>query len=325
MKPLFALLVAVFSVLLNCGGPPLGDAFDQPAPRAPAPLPTLFAGDSLEVEFARTATRRDEYRVGIGDRVRIEVQLHPEFTASVTVAPDGRVTYQRIGSLPASGQSLEGLRAALEQALAAQLPTPAVSLFLEQGDVELDRVIDLLLRHPTGSLREVTIESDGRISLPLAGTMLVAGLSVSEVEELLNQRLAVESPNLRASVRTKLLTRRNFTVMGEVYRPGRYALPGELTLVDAIALAGGDTPVADLESVLVIGAPQGETVEAWLYDVETALEHGSALPQICVHPQDTIVVLRTGIGDVNEWIDQWIRRNVPVNMTFTYRLDDPPQ
>jgi len=323
--PLERWLLAACALFAGCGGPPIGEVFDAPATRPPPPLPLLAAGDVIEVEFARAAAPRGEYRLGVGDRVKVEVQLRPELAATLTVAPDGCVTFHRIGAELAAGRTLEQLRAALEAALTAraQLPESRVSVFLEQGDVALDRVIDTLLRHPSGTLRELTVGADGRVSLPLIGALLVGGLAPHEVEELVNQRLAVEVAHLRASVRVKQLQRDQFTVAGEVWRPGRYPLSGSLTLIDAIALAGGDTPVADLSAVLVVGAPQGEHVEAWLYDVETALEHGSALPQVRVHPQDTIVLLRTGIGDVNAFVDQWIRRNIPVNMTFTYRLDDP--
>ncbi len=317
------LATLVLACAAACGAPPIGTAFEQPAPRPP-PRPTaLVAGDMLEVEFTRVTTLKETYRLGLGDRVRVEVQLHPDMTSSATVAPDGTISYHRVGSLPASGRTLEELRGALQQALSKHLPDPAVSIFLEQGDVAVDRFVDMLLRHPLGTLREVTVESGGHVSLPVIGDALVAGLSVREVEELLNTRLESELPSLRVTVRPKLLTRAIFTIVGEVFRPGRYPLPGEMTLVDALAVAGGETPVADLAQVMVVGEPVGGEVRAWLYDVETALEHGSALAHVRVQPQDTVVVLRTGIGDVNEWIDQWVRRNIPVNLTFTYRLDDP--
>jgi protein involved in polysaccharide export with SLBB domain len=307
----------------SCSGPALDEPFEQPAPRPAAPPSPLAAGDVLEVEFARTRIQEGTYRLGVGDRVRIDVQLHPEISASVTVAPDGAITYHRIGSQPAAGRTLEELRVAVQEALSKQLPDPIVAVFLEQGDVALDRIVDMLMRHPEGTLRQVMIEGDGRVSLPIVGSLAVAGLTPREVEELVNKHLAAELPALRASVRTKLLTRQNFTVMGEVYKPGRYALSGELTLVDALALAGGDTPAADLSSILLIGEPHGNEVVAVLYDLETALDHGNTLPQVRIQPQDTILVLRSGIGDVNLWVDQWIRRNMPFNMTFTYRLDDP--
>lgn len=324
--PVSIRLACAASLLLgfaSCSGPALGEPFEQPVARPASPLSPLAAGDVLEVEFARTSVQERTYRLGVGDRVKIDVQLHPELDASVVVAPDGAITYHRIGSQPAAGRTLDELRVAVQEALAKQLPDPIVAVFLEQGDVALDRVVDMLMRHPSGTLREVMIEGDGRVSLPILGSLLVAGLMPREVEELVNSRLATELPALRASVRTKLLTRQNFTVMGEVFRPGRYALAGELTLVDAVAMAGGDTPVADLGAVLLIGEPRGAEVVAVLYDLETALDHGSTLPQVRIQPQDTIVVLRSGIGDVNEWVDQWLRRNIPFNMTFTYRIDDP--
>jgi polysaccharide export outer membrane protein len=112
-----------------------------------------------------------------------------------------------------------------------------------------------------------------------------------------------------------------FSVLGEVTRPGRFGLNGPTSLADAIALAGGQTPVGDLSSVVVIGEPVDDNVDAWLYDLQTALDHGSSLAQVRLHPQDTVLVLRSGIGDVNEFIDRYIRRNIPINVNVTYRID----
>jgi protein involved in polysaccharide export with SLBB domain len=317
-------LVSAFATLLflaACGGPPIGEPFEKPAPRPPAPPLTIVPGDMIEVEYLRSATSADDYRLELGDRVRIELQLHSELTASVTVAPDGTITYHRIGAVKAKGKTIEELRTTLAAALAPHFPQPEVTVFLEQGDVAVDRFIDTLLRHPQGTLREVQVEDDGTISLPACGTIPVTGLTPRIVEERLNESIGGRFPSLRVSVRPKTLSRAMFSVLGEVTRPGRFGLNGPTSLADAIALAGGQTPVGDLSSVVVIGEPVDDNVDAWLYDLQTALDHGSSLAQVRLHPQDTVLVLRSGIGDVNEFIDRYIRRNIPINVNVTYRID----
>ena len=313
--------IAMLLTFSACGGPPIGEPFAKPAPRPPPPPLTIVPGDMIEVEYLRSGISADDYRLELGDRVRIELQLHPELTASVTIAPDGTITYHRIGAVKARGKTMDELRASLAVALAAHFPEPEVTVFLEQGDVAVDKFIDTLLRHPTGTLRDVQVESDGTISLPACGTIAVMGLTPRTVEERLNDAIGAKFPSLRVSVRPKTLSRAMFSVLGEVNKPGRFDLNGPTTLADAIALAGGETPVGDLSSVVVIGEPVDDAVDAWLYDLQTALDHGSTLAYVRLHPQDTVLVLRSGIGDVNEFIDQYIRKNIPINVNVTYRID----
>lgn len=90
------------------------------------------------------------------------------------------------------------------------------------------------------------ITKSGTINFPLVGEIPVAGLSTSGAEALIADRLRVggfvKKPQVSISVET--FRSQNVSVLGEVKKPGKYAIEGSSSVVDLLALAGGTTETA---------------------------------------------------------------------------------
>lgn len=101
----------------------------------------------------------------------------------------------------------------------------------------------------TGSYR---IEADGSFIYPFLGRLVVTGLTGSELAELIRQGLAdgyMRSPQVTVFVEE--YNSRKVSVIGEVRNPGRYAYRAGMTLVEAIAEAGGTTESAVVSTMRV--------------------------------------------------------------------------
>lgn len=149
-------------------------------------------------------------------------------------------------------------------------------------------------------LKEVRVRSTGEITLPLAGTVKVGGLSPAQAEELIAKRLGdggfFNDP--RVSVLEKEFATQGISVLGEVQKPGVYPLQGPRNLFDALSAAGGTTPRAgNTVSISHREDPQHS-------EVVTLSENSKSSSQSNVHvyPGDTVVVSKAGIvyvvGDV---------------------------
>lgn len=147
-----------------------------------------------------------------------------------------------------------------------------------------------------------TVEADGTISCPLIGRTKVAGQTVQTAERTLEKLLAngfVKQPQVRIAVE-KHRSQRVF-VMGHVRTPGEFPFTGELTLLEALARAGGATERAGLEVVLVRPADSddlsgpvlpdapGAASEITRIDLEDLQRKGSA-GALKLRPRDTIYV-----------------------------------
>jgi protein involved in polysaccharide export with SLBB domain len=108
------------------------------------------------------------------------------------------------------------------------------------------------------------ISQDGTINFPLVGLVQISGRTVAQAANTLRDRLMkgyLRNPQVRVNV-VQYASRR-FTVLGQVNRPGSYVLPSEehVDLLQAIAMAGGFTRLADEGKVLVRRTVNGvETV-----------------------------------------------------------------
>ena len=90
---------------------------------------------------------------------------------------------------------------------------------------------------------ETRVSGDGKIAMPLLGVLEIQGLTVKETEELITARFA--SGYLKhPQVSVYIIKYRNFYVTGEVRSPGGYPYQDGLTVLKAVALAGGFTDKA---------------------------------------------------------------------------------
>jgi protein involved in polysaccharide export with SLBB domain len=94
------------------------------------------------------------------------------------------------------------------------------------------------------------VNDQGLVALPLIGTVRVAGETVQQAETLITQRYGKDYlVNPRVTV--EVLNYRPFYILGEVQKPGSYPYVNGLTVLNAVALAGGYTPRANRSHIVV--------------------------------------------------------------------------
>lgn len=107
---------------------------------------------------------------------------------------------------------------------------------------------------------EFTVNGAGVLALPLIGDVNASGLTSTELQTLIQSRLAegfVKDPR----VNVEALTLRPFYILGEVNRPGEYAYANGLTVLSAVAQGGGFTYRANTRKVLIKHAGDQEARE----------------------------------------------------------------
>ncbi len=97
---------------------------------------------------------------------------------------------------------------------------------------------------------EFEVDGTGQISLPLIGTLKVSGLTVTEVERQVGNKLA-NGFLINPQVSLEIMNYRPFYILGEVKQPGSYDYVNGMTILNAVALAGGFTPRAQEKKIEV--------------------------------------------------------------------------
>jgi polysaccharide biosynthesis/export protein VpsN len=137
----------------------------------------------------------------------------------------------------------------------------------------------------TGTYR---VASDGNVDFPLAGRVKVSGLRTGDIQKQLTDRFRngyLKDPQVTVSM--KEWNSRKVSVLGQVQKPGPVAYHPNMTIVDAIALAGGFTGIAAKNSVS-LRREGGGKVESRVYPVADITEGRST--NIPVLPGDVVVV-----------------------------------
>jgi polysaccharide export outer membrane protein len=136
--------------------------------------------------------------------------------------------------------------------------------------------------------RQVRVDADGNIALPLAGTVNVIGLNPQQVAQAIEGRLRasyVRDPKVTVGLTESVS--QVVTLDGEVKRPGAYPVIGPMTLMRAIARAEGTSDYAQTRHVVVFRAVGGQQMAA-LYDLN-AIRLG-AYQDPAIYPNDVVVV-----------------------------------
>jgi polysaccharide export outer membrane protein len=100
--------------------------------------------------------------------------------------------------------------------------------------------------------RELIILPDGMISFPLAGELQAKGLSVTEVQTNLKNKLTTYLADPVVTVSVKAVNGNSVHILGKVTRPGSIIMNQPLNVMQALSIAGGLTPYAKENSIKVL-------------------------------------------------------------------------
>ena len=213
----------------------------------------------------------------------------------VPVQPPARVdtVRQPVANDPAANQvPPQNAAAAKAAALAGQAqPMNALAGFGADYRIGPNDLLEIDVYGVTELKRTVRVNSTGLVSLPLIGTIKVAGLTAQEAEAAIAARYGekyLQDPQI--SVFIKEFTTQRVTIEGAVAKPGIYPLTGQITLLRAMALAGGRGDLANLENVMIYRTGPDGKLDSQTFDLDRV--RSGEIPDPLVLPEDVIVVQR---------------------------------
>jgi len=137
------------------------------------------------------------------------------------------------------------------------------------------------------------VDLTGQVSMPLIGNVSAADLTTAQLDDALTRKLGekyLENPDV--SVGVKSSSRRNVTIDGAVNRAGAFPVMGPMTLMQAVALAGGTSPEANARRVAIFRTIDGKR-QAAAFDL-TSIRRGEA-EDPSIYAGDIVVIDGSGI------------------------------
>ncbi|HLB78309.1 MAG TPA: SLBB domain-containing protein [Candidatus Dormibacteraeota bacterium] len=219
-----------------------------------------------------------DYRFAPGDVIEVTVAPQQKYDRTLTVQPDGKISYPDVGELRVAGLTVAQLGEKLRQGLNRVLVDPVVTVSLrEAGRREVGRIsllgavrtqggIDLkegmTLAEALAAGGGPTPEADLRhVTISRAdGSVRTVDLASAETTGRVDRTVVLQPGDIVVVPEGPPST---VLVLGAVAKPGPYPLPREARLLDAIGQAGGMTEKADLRRVMLArsGVPGGQTLD----------------------------------------------------------------
>ncbi len=196
--------------------------------------------------------------------------------------------------------------------VSAPEPSPVVSSVFPPAEVLLDAGDEIEIKFPYHSeLNEsVKIRPDGKIALQIVDDLQAAGLTPEQLDDELTKLYTKEIHNPSLTVLVRNLVNQRIFVGGEVQRPGSVPVNGRLSVMEAVVLAGGFDLRSAKPGDIVVIRNVGEKRYGTVLDLNPALK-GKPHTPFYLAANDIVLVPRTGISHINQWVDQYINQLLP--------------
>jgi len=106
--------------------------------------------------------------------------------------------------------------------------------------------------------REVLIRPDGAFSFPLSGDIVAIGRTVEAIRQELTARLESLIPDLVVTVTVAEINGNKIYVIGQVNTPGQFVVNPRVDVIQALSIAGGMTPFAELNGIKILRRRDGK-------------------------------------------------------------------
>jgi polysaccharide biosynthesis/export protein len=217
--------------------------------------------------------------------------------------------------LGACGGPVAGNPASIEQANALSTRAAASEYRLQPGDE-----LDIRFYYNPELNTSILVRPDGRISLPLANEVQAAGLTPSGLTQRLRSAYEQELRRPELTVIVRSFNSQKVFVGGEVASPGVIQALGPLSVLQSVTQAGGFKETARLSEVLVIRRDPSSPSEPIVIpvDISSVVDGSETNQDIPLMPFDVVFVPKSPIANVNKFVDQYIRQNIPFGFGLTY-------
>jgi polysaccharide export outer membrane protein len=287
----------------------------------------LRVDDQLDMLYRITRDEtRTQYKLNVGDEVRVESFSDPELNRSLMLQPDGMITLRLLGQVHAAGRTVTQLRDTLEELYTKYYKVPSITVTPTKVNTQLDDLRSVVdRRYGTGGQgTNVRVAPDGSISLTAIGYVRAQGLTLAELRQEINERYREKIEGMEIIPVLNARAPRYVYVLGEVKTPGRFEMVGPTTALQALAMAGSWNVGANISQIVVFRRGDDWRLMATMLDLQGALRGTRPCPkgEIWLSDSDVIVVPKSRILEADDFINLVFTRGLygvfPLQPSLTF-------
>ena len=204
---------------------------------------------------------------------------------AISTLATGQIASSAVGAPTDKGSGM-GERSTLPAATTGG-PTPKVGDDFVIGTEDL---LSINVWREAELSRTVQVRPDGKISLPLVGEVVASGLTPRELQDRLSKDLEKFISHPEVTVIVQEVRSQKFNIVGQVNRPGTFTLVKPMTVLDALAQAGGFGTFATLKDIYVLRTSANGTRVRLPFNYRKVIKGQNVEQNIQLESHDTIVV-----------------------------------
>ncbi|HZR57160.1 MAG TPA: polysaccharide biosynthesis/export family protein [Terriglobales bacterium] len=148
----------------------------------------------------------------------------------------------------------------------------------------------------------VTIQPDGFIELTGLPDIHVEGVTVAELRQAIRQAYTPILHDPEITITLKDYDRPSFIASGQVMHPGKFELRSDITVTEAVAIAGGFTEQAKHSQVVLFRRISAQIVEAHVLDIKFLLQSRNLNEDMHMQVGDLIFVPQNRISKIRKYL-----------------------
>jgi polysaccharide export outer membrane protein len=156
--------------------------------------------------------------------------------------------------------------------------------------IGVDDVLTINIWHEQELSRNVSVRPDGKISLPLVGELQASGKTPLELQDDIRASIARYLTAPQVTVIVSEIHSLHVNVLGQVTRPGSYALSSSMGVLDALSLAGGLREFAKKNGIYVLRSNNDGGKSHIPYQYSEILHSKVTAKDLMLEPGDTVVI-----------------------------------
>ncbi|GAB7078481.1 polysaccharide biosynthesis/export family protein [Megalodesulfovibrio paquesii] len=262
--------LALLAMGLASCGPRLSDGqervmnsttFDKDKANYPAPdfifkEYRLKPGDQLDVLFQiRTWELKEKFTLTVDDLVQVKFVDLPELNEEQNVTPNGYIYLPYIGGVLVAGRTVDDVTAEIRGKYKSVLRSPQIYVTVPEFSSHIRELKADLHTAPRGLSRLVTIRPDGIVTFPLVGDVMAAHKTIPELHKEVDKLYDSFLAGLHVDLFLEQSTGAVVYIMGAVNTPGSIEIRTPITVLDAVARAGGLENTARPSKVVIFRKP----------------------------------------------------------------------
>lgn len=182
------------------------------------------------------------------------------------------------------------------------VPHPALQTRTPRYQLRKSDSFDVVFALSPEFNQTVSVQPDGFITLKAAGTIVAEGLMLPELTEKIRQAYAGILHDPIITIELKDFDKPYFVASGQVGKPGKYDLRSDLTVSQAVAVAGGFTEASKHSEVVLFRPVENGMTEARVINVKKMLKSHDLAEDVHLQPGDMIFVPQNRISKISRYL-----------------------